>query len=234
MINRLTLLAALPVFLSLFGPAAAQPTQNPKVNDLLDKLTSAPEDSPAPAPARVPAKAVHHRKARGKPAADPTESDMPKSELADISKVYKSQMAFDGAESELWKNFWTKLRDERALFELRLGKQREGFVDSLRSLDPKDHGQSLLDFETLQNNSMKSFEENHSAKIRDFIAERLAKLKEFGEIQEAERARLAQSSREAWEAERAKLGIALPQLPTPEKGKKGAKSEEKKKFDGMP
>lgn len=168
---------------------------------------------------QAPAKISRRKRAKA-PAEAPNVS------MADIAKVYKSQIAFGGVENELWKEFWTKLRDERGLFELRLAKQREGFIESLRSLDPKDHGQGLLDFETMQGNAMNSFEENQDRKIKDFIAERLAKLKEFGEIQETQRAQLAEASLKAWGEQRAALGITLPPPPAPkEKAKKGGKKK---------
>lgn len=147
--------------------------------------------------------------------------DTMKIRLADIARVHKAQLAFGSAAADEWKKFWTKLRDERGLFEVRLGKQRSGFMDSLRSLDSKDHGQSLLDFENMQTNVMKSFEDNQAAMIREFVADRENRLKEFGAAQEAERARMAQDSLQAWNEERSELKIELPD-------KKGKKKKDKK------
>lgn len=137
--------------------------------------------------------------------------------LSDIARGHRNQIAFGSAEYELWKAFWTKMRDERGLFQVRLSKQREGFLDSLRSLDAKDHGQSLGDFEVMQGNVMKSFEEEQGLKIRNFIAERVAKLQEFGAIQEEERMRLGQISDQAWAEDKAKMNIeSAPPPPLPD------------------
>ncbi len=157
-------------------------------------------------------------KKKGRSKGDPL-----KARLAEVSKVHKNQMTFGTKEGEAWKTFWTKLRDERGLFEVRLSKQREGFVDSLRSLDSKDHGQALLDFETMQTNVMKSFEDNQSNKIKEFVSERESRLREFGGAQEAERERLAAASTDAWLMERASLKIEMPVSP----GKKDSKSKKK-------
>lgn len=168
--------------------------------------------------ARKPKRAV-----RAKPSSKSERPDPMKARLAEISQVYKEQISFGGAEFDLWKKFWTKLRDDRGLFEVRLAKQREGFVDSLRSLEAKDHGQSLADFETMQGNTMRSFEERQSFKIKDFIAERQSKLREFGAAQESERARLAQGSESAWVEEKNMLNIEPVAPPLEEDNKKGKK-----------
>lgn len=169
--------------------------------------------------ARKPKKAVRAKSSKSE------RPDPMKVRLAEISQVYKEQIAFGSAEFDLWKKFWTKLRDDRGLFEVRLAKQREGFVDSLRSLEEKDHGQSLADFETMQGNTMRSFEERQSFKIKDFIAERQSKLREFGAAQESERARLAQTSESAWLEEKNMLNIEPPPPPLEEDKKKGKKKK---------
>ncbi|MBI4676903.1 MAG: hypothetical protein HY748_04910 [Elusimicrobia bacterium] len=130
--------------------------------------------------------------------------------VAEIAKVWRGQIAFGKAEFDAWNEFWTAIRNDRGKFEQRLTAERAAFVDSLKSLDSKDHGQSLLDFETMQSNKMKAFEESQGAKIKDFIQQREARLREFGIAQEAERERLAQASVDSWMEERSFLNIALP------------------------
>lgn len=161
-----------------------------------------------------------------KPEAQP---DSLKARLAEISRVYKAQIEFGASEFAIWKNFWTKLRDDRGLFEMRLIKQREGFVDSLRSLASRDHGQSLLDFETMQNNVMKSFEQDQSSRIKEFIAERASRLQEFGARQEEERIRLAQESSFNWDSEKSALNIEVvpPPPPLPPEDEKGKKKKKR-------
>lgn len=157
-----------------------------------------------------------------------SKNDDLKLRLAEIAKVFKNQMAFAKSELEVWKAFWTKVRDERGLFEMRLAKQRDGFVESLRSLDPRDHGQSLADYETMQNNVMRSFEENQSAKIREFTLDRENKVREFGATQESERARLAQATSDSWEEEKARMNITLPEpVKSSKKKSKGGKDKDK-------
>lgn len=165
-----------------------------------------------------------------KPKPSPKNDDL-KLRLAEIAKVFKNQMGFAKSELEVWKEFWTKARDERGLFEMRLAKQRDGFVESLRSLDPRDHGQSLVDYETMQNNVMRSFEENQSAKIREFILERENKIREFGATQESERSRLAQSTQDSWEEEKARMNLTSPEpaKTVNRKKTKGGKDKDKDK-----
>jgi hypothetical protein len=218
------LIAAHPVFV------AAQDAAAPAQQAAGDEGGEEEEEAPAPAPA-----------AKKKPAKAPAGPNLAgvsgpmKQRLAEISKVHKNQLAFGAAEGEVWKGFWTKLRDERALFEMRLVKQREGFMESLRSLDARDHYQSLQDFEALQNNVMNSFEESQQAKIAEFIAARESKIKEFGAAQEGERARLAQESTELWDAQKAKLDIQPPskeeQKEMAREKDKEAKAKKKKKGD---
>lgn len=168
------------------------------------------EETPVPPP-KQPAK--------GKP-------DQAKLLLAEIAKVHKAQIAFGNAEFEQWRNFWTKLRDERGLYEVRMSKQRQNFMESLRSLDPQDRGQSLADFETLQTNQMRAFEEKQAAKIGDFVNARVERLRSFGVAQESERARLSQASASAWVNQRAQLKI---DAGSPEKDSKKASKKSSNK-----
>ncbi|MFA6316307.1 MAG: hypothetical protein WC943_02725 [Elusimicrobiota bacterium] len=181
-------------------------------------VEEAAEEAPAePAPAKKKA----GRKARAA-AGDPFQI-----RVAEIAKVWRSQIAFGKSESASWDEFWTAVRNERGKFEQRLTAERTAFVDSLKSLDPKDHGQSLLDFETMQSNKMKAFEESQATKIKDFIQQRESRLREFGIAQEAERERLAQASVDSWMEERSLLNIALP--PPGVESRKERKAKEKDK-----
>lgn len=205
------------------APAFAQKTAAPAMPQA--EAAAEPEEAPAE---EAQAEEAPVKKKPGKKAAKSAPLDPFKMRLAEISKVHKSQMAFGNTEFEAWRLFWTKLRDERGLFEMRLANERKAFVESLSSLDSKDHAQSLVDYETMQSNKMRSFEESQGVRIKDFVQEREAKLREFGVAQEAERDRMAQASQDAWVEERTMLNIPLPL------DKKAAKKEKEREKDKKP
>ncbi|MBI5624423.1 MAG: hypothetical protein HY924_11650 [Elusimicrobia bacterium] len=201
----------------LAGPAPVWAQVEPAVEEASDEAAVEP----------APARKKGARKAKAA-AGDPFQI-----RVAEIAKVWRAQIAFGKGESESWNEFWTAVRNDRGKFEQRLTNERVAFVDSLKSLDPKDHGQSLLDFETMQSNKMKSFEESQATKIKDFIQQKESRLREFGLAQEAERERLAQASVDSWVEERSLLNISLPPPgadPRDEREKKdkGGKKDKKK------
>lgn len=203
------------------GPAWAQKGAALAAEPAAEAEAAAAEGGEEAAPEAAPVK----KKARkGKAAAgDPFQM-----RVNEIAKVYKAQIVFGKTEADAWNEFWTTIRNERGKFEQRLTNERVAFVDSLRSLDPKDHGQSLLDFETMQANKMKAFEESQSVRIKDFIQQKEGRLREFGIAQEAERERLAQASLDSWTEERALLNISLP-VPDGRASRKERKDKEKEK-----
>ncbi len=158
--------------------------------------------------------------------------DPVKERLTDISKVYKDRVAFAVSEKTAWDAFWKKIRDDRGQFEVRLDKQRSGFIDSLGSVPVGDHYRTLGDFEKLQRNMMASFEADLSARIQEFMATRLANLKEFGITVESERSRLELASLEVWEERKDLLQIEPPtkaELKTIERDQKSERKKERKK-----
>ncbi|MBI5883744.1 MAG: hypothetical protein HZB91_11645 [Elusimicrobia bacterium] len=202
------------------GPSAVWAQGAAPVAEAEPAVEEAAEEAPAEA---APAKKKPGRKGKIV-AGDPFQI-----RVAEIAKVWRNQIAFGKTESEKWNEFWTGVRNERGKFEQRLTNERTAFVDSLKSLDPKDHGQSLLDFETMQSNKMKAFEESQSTKIKDFFQQRESNLREFGIAQESERERLAQASLDSWVEERALLNIALPPPGSESRREKKGKDKDDKK-----
>ncbi|MBI5211579.1 MAG: hypothetical protein HY927_16545 [Elusimicrobia bacterium] len=200
---------------------AAAPAPAPQEEAAAEGDEAPPEDEAAPEEASPKQKGG--RKGKG--------GDPLKSRLAEISKAHKTQMAFGAEELDVWTKFWTGLRNQRGLFEQRMLNERKAFVESLSSLDAKDRSQSLLDFERMQNNKMRSFEDTQSTKIKEFILDHATKLREFGLAQEENREKLAQASADAWTEERSALNIQAPIVET--KADRKAREKEKAKDENV-
>ncbi len=171
----------------------------------------------------VPPAALSAR--RGKVKMSPEKKKM----LVMVKKVYEARIAFAEGEITIWRTYWKKVRDQRGQFSMRMEKQRDGFVDSLRSLDSEFHYSSLQDFENLQGNMVRSFEEDQSARIQEFMALRESNLRDFGIAQESERARLEGASVDAWIAAKKALHIEPISEEELEARGKGDKKKKKRK-----
>jgi hypothetical protein len=120
-----------------------------------------------------------------------------------VSKImdhHKARMDFLAKESEIWTSFWTKVRDERKLFEIRIARQMLDVFESVSSLDPGDQANSLGDFEKMQSNVIKSFETQQKQKLSEFFAARDQRWKEFVAQQERERSDFLAESPADWQA----------------------------------
>lgn len=117
-----------------------------------------------------------------------------------INERHKARMDFLAKESDIWNNFWTKVRDERKLFEIRIGRQMLDLFESLSSLNPEDHAVSMADFERMQANVIKSFETQQRQKLSEFFAAREARWREFVAAQERERADFLAEGPTDWQA----------------------------------
>lgn len=221
-------LAAAALGAAFWLGAAAARAAAPEAAADADEAMEEPEEA-AEAPAPKPAASSPKVRRKAPPAASSGRDQALKSRMNEIARIHKEQMAFAAAEMESFKQFWTKMRDERGLFEMRLSKQRENFLESLRSLDASAHGQSLLDFENMQANVMSSFEESATAKISAFVSEREARLREFGSAQELERQRVARLAADAWEEEKRALNLEVPTEDQVRKAKKERKEPRKGK-----
>src|SRR5581483_6551522 len=58
-----------------------------------------------------------------------------KDRLSKIQDAHKARMDFFDQEREHWETFWTKIRDERRKFEIRMTRQSLDFAESVQTLD---------------------------------------------------------------------------------------------------
>lgn len=121
-----------------------------------------------------------------------------KQRLADIRAGNKAQADFSAAESLVWEEFWSKVKEERELFEVRVAKQRLNVFESLDSLERSEHGKTIADFERMQSNVLKSFENAQKAKMTAFFAAAAQRTKDFAARQEKERASFAADAEAGW------------------------------------
>lgn len=121
-----------------------------------------------------------------------------KQRLADIRAGNKAQGDFSAAEAVVWDEFWSKVKEERELFEVRVAKQRLNVFESLDSLERSEHGKTIADFERMQSNVLKSFENAQKAKMTAFFAAAAQRTKDFAARQEKERAAFAADAEAGW------------------------------------
>lgn len=168
--------------------------------------SAAPKKKPAPASddAEAAAPAVDELKGVDKKR---FESYL-KERLSKINEHHKERMDFLAKEADTWNSFWTKVRDERKLFEIRQTRQTLDLFESLASLDPRDHGTTISDFEKMQANVVRSFDMGQKQKMAEFFAARDARWKEFIAGQEQERAEFLAEAASDWQ--RSKAAIKNP------------------------
>lgn len=133
-----------------------------------------------------------------------------KRRVAKINDRHKARMDFLAKESDIWNSFWTKVRDERKLFEIRLARQLLDLFESLSSLDANDHALTMADFEKMQNNVVKSFETQQKQKLAEFFAARERRWREFVSQQERERADFLAEAPADWKATRGSEAAPAP------------------------
>lgn len=121
-----------------------------------------------------------------------------KQRLAAIRAGNKAQIEFSSSDAQRWQEFWTKVKDERELFELRVAKQRLNVFESLDSLEPAEHGKTIADFERMQSNVLRSFESTQRAKVAAFFAAQMERTKAFAAKQEKDRASFAEEAEASW------------------------------------
>lgn len=121
-----------------------------------------------------------------------------KQRVATIRAGNKAQNDFSAAESQLWQEFWSKVKDERELFEVRVAKQRLNVFESLDSLERSEHGKTIADFERMQSNVLRSFETTQKSKMTAFFAASMERTKAFAARQEKERAVFAEEAEAGW------------------------------------
>lgn len=136
-----------------------------------------------------------------------------KQRVAAIRAGNKAQSDFNSAESQLWQEFWNKVKDERELFEVRVAKQRLNVFESLDSLERSEHGKTIADFERMQSNVLRSFETTQKSKMTAFFASQAERTKAFAARQEKDRAGFAEDAEASWRT--LKSGFAPSPAPHP-------------------
>ena len=102
-----------------------------------------------------------------------------KRRIGKINERHKNRIDFMAKESDVWMSFWTKVRDERKLFEIRMTRQTHDLFESLASLDSADHNSAIADFQKMQGNVIKSFEDKQNQKLEEFFGARDKRWREF-------------------------------------------------------
>ncbi len=125
--------------------------------------------------------------------------DYLKDRVAKIKAAQDARMKFFAQEEDGWKTFWVKIADERKKFEVRMTRQMLDMFESLASLDPKDHAETVANFERMQGDFMKSFEAQQKQKIQDFFAGQQQRWADFAADQEKERSDFMAEAQAGWE-----------------------------------
>ena len=136
-----------------------------------------------------------------------------KQRLATIRAGHKAQGEFNSTEGQRWQEFWSKVKDERELFEVRVAKQRLNVFEALDSLEPAEHGKTIADFERMQGNVLRSFESTQRVKMTAFFAAQAERAKAFAAKQEKDRASFAEEAEASWR--QLKAGLAPVPVPRP-------------------
>ena len=119
--------------------------------------------------------------------------------LEGLKGVHDNQDSFGKGFSQAWKKFWADLFEERKLFEVRMARQRLNLFESLSSLSPSYHAGTISDFERLQGNQIKSFEDSQKSKMDEYFAKQLSDIKTFAMEQESIRLEFMNSAIKSWQ-----------------------------------
>lgn len=144
--------------------------------------------------------------------------------IAKIDAAQTARLKFFVQEDSDWKAFWDKVVKERKKFEIRMTRQTVDLFDALASLDPKDHAQTIANFEKMQNDFMKDFDQQQKQRIQDFFASHQQRWSDFAADQEKERADFMAEAQQGWQDNKATLmGNVDPQASDDEAKPKPAK-----------
>lgn len=130
-----------------------------------------------------------------------------KHRIAALKTSHKSRLDFVAKDAKEWGEFWSKVKDERQLFEVRIARQRLDLFESLGSLDQKEHPTTISDFERLQSNQIKAFENSQKGKMSDFFAARDKRWKDYYSSQEKDRVSFAAEVDASWDQLKATLKV---------------------------
>lgn len=208
---RSSILAAF-LICSLSLPATAQPAESSKKKKPVPAAAERTEaDEAAPAPTNGVDKASLESYLR-----DRSER---------IKELHKSRMDFIAQEAEAWNAFWVKVKDDRLLFEVRITRQRLDLFESLNSLESRNHSPSIVNFEKLQGDIIKTFELEQKQRMVDFFTDHDARWKSFAAQQEKDRLESVADAEMAWQGQKA--GLRGQPSPEPRTGRKSQTKAEK-------
>ena len=142
--------------------------------------------------------------------------------LAKIKEAHQSRMDFFAKEGAVWQAFWSKVRDDRNVFELRSARRILNLFESLNSLDRVDHPPIIAGFEKMHESVIQKFEDQQRQKMLDFFAAREARWKAFAVDQDKLNAEFVADGTTLWEESKA----TLKGEKAPEKAKEPAAEAE--------
>jgi len=198
--NRITTLALAALLLASSASHAAAPGKKKKA------AAKAPADSEEQIEELKSASAVDKKRFEA----------YLKDRLAKINDHHQARMDFLAKEAETWSSFWSKVRDERKVFEIRITRQTLDLFESLASLDPKDQPTTIADFEKMQANVVKSFEMQQKQKMAEFFAARDQRWKDFAAEQEQEREQFLAEAEADWQQSKSSLKNPAAAAATPD------------------
>ena len=152
--------------------------------------------------------------------------------LGQIKRSYVEQESFGKKLSGDWQQFWGKIYEERKVFELRMARQRINLFESLSSLDSRSHGETIGDYERLQANQIKAFEQGQKDKMSKFFTEVDSNMKRFENEQERLRSELLAQSVSSWESQ--KKGTARSKAAARKKAQRDEEEETDYEEDAPP
>lgn len=151
-----------------------------------------------------------------------------KDRLTQIKAAQDARGKFFAHEQLDWTTFWGKIAEDRKKFEIRMTRQMLDVFESLASLDPKDHATTIANYERMQDDFMKSFEDQQKQKIQDFFAARQQRWADFAADQEKERADFMAEAKQGWEDNKNAVLAQLDPGAAPDAAPAGKKSADER------
>lgn len=126
------------------------------------------------------------------------------SRIKRLKKFHKGHMLFGRRMNASWVKFWDKIYDDRKLFDVRMARQRLNLFESLASLEPSAHRNTITDFERLQTTQVKSFESNLKKKMSEYLSQLADDLKDFTAEEEEKRKIFNRDLMDSWQSQKGK------------------------------
>jgi hypothetical protein len=190
--KKLSIAAAFAFLASLGARAFAQPTY------MRESATASESEDSAPKKAHS-----HGGRKSGPAGADKQAIEgYLQGRLNKLQRMYGAQQAQGKRMSAAWDKYWSKLYDDRKRFEVRVARNRLDLFESLGSLNPAAHNSAIADYERLQTNLWRSFEDKQKEDMAQFFAKMLDDLKAFSSDQERARQDFMTEASDAWQAQK--------------------------------